>query len=113
MFKATMKNGKRIKSPIAEEKKFLEEKASEISKEFKGNPPVIIVVGGKGSDDNDLEPPRVIFGTYPEKSRYRDRLGILQTAIHEDYYAKYLSRLRPTIPTIIADMKKKEPTIAD
>lgn len=104
MFKATMKNGKRIKSPIAEEKKFLEEKASDISAEFEGNPPVIIVVGGIGTDDKDWEPPRVIFGFHPKGIRYRDRAGILQTAIIEDYFLK---NYRLIVEQVKEDIKKE------
>lgn len=70
------------------EKEFLSQKAKDISKQFKGEPPVVIVVGGIGTKNDDLEPKGVIWGKY-KAPRLRERVGILQTAIQRDSYLHY------------------------
>ena len=66
-------------------KEFLNLKAKEISKKFKGEPPVVIVVGGIGTREDRFEPKSMLWGVY-NASRLRERVGILQTAIQKDSY---------------------------
>jgi len=96
IFKGTLdQNSKRIPNPsiIEKEEKHLEEIASEISTAFQGKPPVLIIVGGIGTKKNDWEPVRVICGGYCI-TRYRDRVGLLQTAIDRNYFEKFPNRLK-------------------
>lgn len=62
--------------------------AEKISKQFRGEPPVIIVVGGIGELEDDKEPKGTIFGFY-KAPRLRERIGILQAAIQWDSYYHY------------------------
>lgn len=96
IFKGTLgQNGKSIPNPsITEiEEKHLKKAASKISKAFRGKPPVLIIVGGIGTKKNDWEPVRVIWDGYCT-TRYRDRVGLLQTAIDRNYFEKFPNRLK-------------------
>lgn len=70
------------KSKLQIQKKFLSSLAKEISQNdlFKEEPPVIVIMGGKGTKKDNNEPKRLIWGEY-SVSRLRDRIGILQTTI--------------------------------
>jgi uridylate kinase len=70
------------KTKLKIQEDFLADKAQEISQSelFKGEPPVIVIVGGKGTKNDANEPKRLIWGEY-NVSRLRDRIGILQTTI--------------------------------
>lgn len=70
------------KFKLQSQKKLLSRMAKEISQNelFEGEPPVIVIVGGKGTKKDANEPKRLIWGEY-NISRLRDRIGILQTTI--------------------------------
>ena len=114
IFKGTLdQNGKRIPNPsiIEKEKTHLEEIASEISAAFQGKPPVLIIVGGIGTKKNDKEPVRVICDGYCI-TRYRDRVGLLQTAIDRNFFEKFPNRLKRRLRWLEMRTKIKDKNMA-